>query len=59
MVDYQHMNLHIMAEIQYFKPFFLNIFLSWQQGLPGHSPGMPWPAATYARTRTRTHTLVP
>ena len=24
-----------------------HFFLSWQQGLPGHSPGMPWPAATY------------
>ena len=25
-----------------------HFFLSWQQGLPRHSPGMPWPAATYA-----------
>ena len=24
-----------------------HFFLSWQQGLPGHSPGMPWPAAAY------------
>ena len=24
-----------------------HFFLSWQQGLPGHSPGMPWPVATY------------
>ena len=27
----------------------LSHFLSWQQGLPGHSPGMPWPAATYVQ----------
>ena len=36
-----------MAKLRQFKPHFCHR----QQGLPGHSPGMPWPAATYASDR--------
>ena len=44
MVDYQYMKPSFMAKIQQFKQHFYHI----QQGLPGLSPGIPWPAATYA-----------
>ena len=41
MVDYQHMKPSLFLWLKF------DSLSSWQQGLPGHSPGVPWPAATY------------
>ena len=43
MASHQYNNLHFIARIWLFKPRFNHE----HQDLPGLSPGMPWPAATY------------
>ena len=45
-------DLHFTAKIRQFKPHFYHR----QQGLPGLSPGMSWPAATYGVQTPYLHT---
>ena len=51
-----------MVDCHFMKPSFYgykfnslshSIIIGMQQGQPGLSPGMPWPAATYGEERER------